>query len=256
MIYLYGLFDGASSDLETALSDLSGLQGALEIVSVGPWYLVFSEHEDEEILPKRRHMLAHTQVLEAMISAGTILPARFGLMAEVPSRAVELITAQRRLVEAEFERVKGHVELGVRISFERSVALEATLHQEPALRRERDALVAKGPEAHFAIAEFGGRLADTLDRRRGVAQRVLLERLLPLVSDHVLRAPEEDTEVLRAEFLVKSRDQDRLISETETAAKTLDFAPDAEPVIKIIGPVPMYNFVRLNLAFEPDGVAA
>ena len=256
MIYLYGLFEGAKAELEAAIDGAKGLQGDLEIAQADQWLLVFSAHDDAEVLPKRRHMLAHTHVLERMIAAGTVLPARFGLVADNPARAIQLIAAQNEIIAREFARVRGHIELGLRIMFDRDAALEATLQADSALRSERDALAGKGAEAHYAIAEFGGRLADQLDRRRGKAQRAVLKALAPYASDHVLRKPEEDTEVLRAEFMLKADGQEAFIAAVQRAAAELDFAPETEPNIQIIGPVPMYNFVRLNLALDPDEVAA
>lgn len=256
MIYLYGLFEGAKADLERALSGSNALQNKLEISAVGPWLLVHSVHDENEVLPKRRFMLAHTKVLEGMIAFGTVLPARFGLIADTLPKAIELIIAQESRVSLEFDRVRGRVELGVRVSFPRPSALDATLSENPNLRAERDALSQKGAEAHFAIADFGGRLADQLDRRRGHAQRALLDALTPLSCNHVLRKPEEDTEVLRAEFLVPSTDQDSFLTAVQKAADTLKFAPGSEPSIQIIGPVPMYNFVQLSLAVESDEMVA
>lgn len=256
MIYLYGLFEGAREELEAAISGSRGLQGALCIADVAPWFLVYSPHDEKEVLPKRRHMLIHTKVLETMIAKGTVLPARFGLVADELTRAEELIAAQTPLVAREFDRVRDCVELGVRVSFPRQDALDATLAENADLRSERDALSKAGAEAHFAIAEFGGRLAEHLDRRRGAAQKALLNALVPHVRGHVLRKPEEDTEALRAEFLIAAEDQSAFTESVEAAANSLDFAPGADPIIQIIGPVPMYNFVNLSLALEPDEAAA
>mgnify|MGYP001794210923 CR=1 FL=1 len=256
MIYLYGLFEGEKVALEQALAGSNGLQNIPEIASVGSWHLVHSQHDDAEILPKRRLLLAHTKVLERMISVGTVLPARFGLVAQDLVTATSLITAQTDLVAAEFDKVRGHVELGVRVSIDREAALDATLAEHADLSDERDALAGKGPEAHFAIAEFGGRLAEQLDRRRGKGQRTLLDALVPLARAHVLRKPEDDYEVLRAEFLISADAQAEFVTAVEAAAARLDFAPGAEPAIQIIGPVPMYNFVRLSLTPETDGMAA
>ncbi|MEO0863431.1 MAG: GvpL/GvpF family gas vesicle protein [Pseudomonadota bacterium] len=256
MIYLYGLYEGQHDDLTTALEGSRGLQGVPEISAIGPWFLVYSQHDDQEVLPKRRLLLTHTQVLERMIAVGTVLPARFGLVADDLPAATALIQVQSDLVAEEFDRVRGHVELGVRIAFDREAALDATLAEHAPLRAERDALTGKGPEAQFAIAEFGGRLADQLDRRRGAAQRVLLDALVPLARDHVLRKPEDDTEVLRAEFLLSEGAQADFVAAIEDVASRLDFAPGADAAIQIVGPVPMYNFVRLSLTSERDGVAA
>lgn len=256
MIYLYGVLEGANPPGADEFVETPGLQGPLQTAPIGRWTLVYSDQDDAEILPKRRLMLAHTRVLERMSGFGTVLPARFGLVAENLEKVTTLIGAKGPVIESEFDRVRGCVEIGIRVGFDRQHALEATLAEDAALRRERDALAKKGPEAHFAMAEFGGKLADRLDRCRGAAQGVLLQTLMPLCRAHVLRKPEEDTEVLRAEFLIAAETQDAFVAAVDTAARSVTFAPAAEPAIQVIGPVPMYNFVRLSLAFDPEEAAA
>ncbi|MFA8442737.1 GvpL/GvpF family gas vesicle protein [Yoonia sp.] len=256
MIYLYGLTAADSSTLSTALHGVQGLQGPLQFASVGPWTLLYSNHDDQEILPKRRLLLAHTKVLELVLSLGTVLPARFGLVANDLAQVTALIEENTPQITQQFMKVKDAVELGVRVSFPRQAALQAALQSSQSLRTEQIALRKAGPEAHYAIAAFGGRLAELLDRRRGEAQRALIAELRPLVRDHVLRKPEEDTEILRAECLVSLANQDDFQNALLAAAEKLDFAPGEEPLIQVIGPVPMYHFVSLNLGLERDQAAA
>ena len=255
-VYLYGLIEAPPEGLVADLSHLPGLQGPLQIHRIGPWGLVFSDHDTAEILPKRRLLLTHTRVLEEMLRFGTVLPARFGLVSDTVEKVEGLILAKSATITREFARVHGCFELGIRVNYPRKPALDATLAQDPALRREREKLSRMGPEAHFALAEFGGKLADRLDRRRGAAQAQLLHALVPLCRSHVLRSPEEDTEVLRAEFLIPTPTQTDFIAAVERACHALTFAPGAEPVIQVIGPVPMYNFVRLSLALDQQEEAA
>lgn len=256
MIYLYGLAEATPSDITPSLDGTMGLQSPLEINSIGRWSLIHSVQDDEEILPRRRLMLAHTKVLECMLPVAPVLPARFGLVAASLEEAVDLIEEQHTQISDAFDRIRACVELGVRVSFDRQDALASTLEAEPALSSERDALSKQGAEARFAMADFGGRLADQLDRRRGMAQAALLDALRPMVRDHVLRAPDSDTQALRAEFLVEAAAQDAFIGALQTAAAALPFAPDAEPEIQIIGPAPFYNFVQLHLTSTKDEVAA
>lgn len=256
MIYLYGLIETPPPTLAADLSGVPGLQGPLQVHRIGPWGLVFSDHDTAEILPKRRLLLTHTRALEELLRFGTVLPARFGLVSETVAKVEGLILAKSGTIRQEFARVQDCFELGIRVNYARTHALAATLSQDPGLLRERDKLSRMGPEAHFAMAEFGGKLADRLDRRRGAAQAHLLQALVPLCRSHVLRAPEEDTEVLRAEFLIPARSQADFISAVAQACQKLTFAPGAEPAIQVIGPVPMYNFVRLSLALEPQDEAA
>lgn len=256
MIYLYGLAEADAWDLSGVLDGLHGLQAPLEVTTVGGWALVHSEQDDQEILPRRRLMLTHTRVVEQMLTGGTVLPARFGLVADSLGQARALVEGRADVIAREFDRIRGAVELGLRIRFPKEAALTATLAEAPDLRREKERLSGRGAEAHYAIAEFGGRLADRVDRRRGKAQAALLSALKPLARDHVLRAPEEDTEVLRAEFLVDRDAQDAFEAAALEAARKLDFAPGEDPAIQLVGPVPVYNFVRLSLSVEADEAAA
>jgi hypothetical protein len=255
-VYLYGLIEAPAPNLSLELADLPGLQGPLQVHDIGAWGLVYSDHDSAEILPKRRLLLTHTRVLEEMLRFGTVLPARFGLVSDTVEKVEGLILGKSATIKQEFARVHGCFELGIRVNYPRKPALDATLAQDPALAREREKLSHRGAEAHFAMAEFGGKLADKLDRRRGAAQAQLLQALVPLCRSHVLRAPEEDTEVLRAEFLIPAPTQADFIAAVEQACHALTFAPGAEPAIQVIGPVPMYNFVRLSLALDPQEEAA
>ena len=198
MIYLYGLAAAEPAKLAHILDGVQGLQGPLQFAAIGPWTLVFSDHDDQEILPKRRLLLAHTKVLETILPLCTILPARFGLVAGDLPQVAKLVTDHTAQITAEFAKVVGAVEVGLRVSFPRQAALEAALHSSKPLQEQQAKLRKSGPEAHFAIAAFGGRLAELLDQRRGDAQRSLLAALRPLARDHVLRAPDDDTQVLLA----------------------------------------------------------
>lgn len=256
MIYLYGLAEAPPADVIPALDGLMGLQSALQVERIGEWSLIHSEQDNEEIRPKRRLMLAHTKVLEQLLPVAPVLPARFGLVAASLSEAANLIDAQKTQIYDAFERIRGCVEFGIRITFDRQHALAKTLETNAELRKERDILAKRGADAHFAMAEFGGRLAEHLDRRRGAAQASLLDVLRPLARDHVLRAPDGDTQVLRAEFLVEAAAQSVFLDALQSAASALSFAPQTDAEIQVIGPAPFYNFVQLRLTLPQSEVAA
>lgn len=256
MIYIFGLVAAPLEDVVTALAGAKGLQTTVHASSSGAWAFVWEPYEGDEVMPRRRSMLAHTRVVEQMMELGTVLPARFGLLADNIDDIQDLIQAQTALISDEFAKLNGCIEIGVRIRFPRNAALAQTLDDMPALRAERDKLARLGPEGHFARAEFGRKLADALDRRRGEAQKALLKLLTPKAQNHVLRIPEEDTEVLRSEFLVHGDAFDAFVVDVADAAQNCAFLPGAEPEIEIIGPAPMYNFVRLSLAADQSEEAA
>lgn len=246
MIYLYGLIDNPSVSSDV-FSNLVAQQSCTQTAPLSGWSLVYEVHDGSEVQPRRRNMLAHTRIVEHMMQFGTVLPARFGLVAQSIETVSQLIDRQKKVISLEFEKLKGCVELGVRLSFPRDAALAATLNADAALSAERDRLAGQGAEGYFARADFGRALAEAMDRRRGATQKTLITELRPLIRDYVLRSPDTDVEVLRLEMLIDSAREKDVIGCLETFARDCGFAPGAEPLIQVIGPAPSYNFVKLSL---------
>lgn len=247
MRYVFGLIETDGAPDPNVIAQLPDVLGPVSACRIGKWTLISGDYAGNEVLPKRRLMLAHTRVLEMLMELGTLLPARFGLLADNQAELEALVQQRSSEITETFDRVRGCVELGIRISYDRQSALQATMTGQRDLISRRDRLANRGPEAHFERAEFGRAIAEHLDRRRGSAQKALINTLSAICKSHVLRAPEEDVEVLRAEFLIEQDRQADFVAAVDRAASECDFAPGAEPKIQVVGPVPVYNFVRLSL---------
>lgn len=248
MIYLYGLLEDGDAPDPVMLADLTGVTGVVKAQQLGTGWLIYSEALDTEILPRRKTLLAHTRVLEAMLGTRAVLPMRFGMFSEGPEAVADLVSAQAAAVQGEFDLIRGRVELGVRVSFPREPALAATLADEPRLAAEHQRLSALTRPPHLEVAEFGRVLAELLDRRRGQVQKRLLAEMLPHLERHVLRTPESDVTVLSIDALVSQEAHADFAERIADAAERhRAFANGAEATVKIVGPVPPFNFVRLNL---------
>lgn len=255
MLYLYGLIE--PDERGNCIPDQIpvGVTGAVQIQEVTEGLLVFGADADDDILPKRRNLLAHTRVLEAFNPGNTLLPMRFGMTSPSMERVTDVLAAQRAEVAAAFDAIRGAVELGLRVSFPKDAALSQTLVDHPDLAAERARLAAFSKPPHFETAEFGRRLGEALDRRRQQAQKAVVSALSDRLRRYVLRAPEDDAQVLALDVLVETDQQDRLAAELSKAVEGLRFAPSAEPWIRVVGPIPPYSFVQLNLG-EADRDAA
>jgi len=257
-LYLYGLTAGTgrSGGVAEALRTVPGISGTPPILfELGGSGVIAEHHAGGEIPRTRRRMLAHTRVLEAALAVAPVLPMRFGLVAGSAEEVAALVAANSDRIDAQIARIDGYVELGLRVRFPREPALEALLADRPDLAAARDRLRGRGPEAHFDRIELGRQVAEALERRRTEAQHLLLSALAPLCADHVLRSPEEDVELLRAEILVDGESQPRLAADVERAARGTNFAPGAEPTVRLVGPVPPFHFVDLALG-RPGAEAA
>jgi hypothetical protein len=221
----------------------------LDVVSAGGVAVLVGPVSVVEVRRTRRNMRAHLQVLEAAMTAGPLLPMRFGVVAADADAVRAAVAPRSDELQDLLRRHAGLAEFGVRVRFPREAALAALAQARPDLAKRRAEILAAGQSlsAHQAMMELGRQVAEALDTRRKRAERAMLSALVPLADSHVLGAPEEDVEALRAEFLLPLAEQAGFERAVAEAAAHLDFAPGAEPAIHIVGPAPAYNFVSLAL---------
>lgn len=247
-LYLYAVLRQVTPGLDACLADLKGAtMGAPHRRDVAGRSVIVGAHDGSEILRTRRRMLAHTRVLERAMALAPLLPMRFGHVAETHVALEALISAHSEAIDAQFDRLSDHVEVGLRVSFPRQAALETLLSEDHMLASERDRLAGRGAEAHFDRIELGRQVAEALDRRRTSAQHRLIAGLSEHCAHHILKAPEDDVEILRTECLVAPSQVGRLAEEADALARASGFAPGAEPEVRLVGPVPPYHFVDLSL---------
>jgi hypothetical protein len=255
MIYLYGLLSGTAAEACSTIRGLAGVTGPVDASVTDLGILVFGHADTATFAPKRRNLMAHARVLEACQLLGDLLPMRFGMTACDEAEIVQTLRSNRSEIEAQFDRIRGHVEFGIKISYRREAALEATIAQDPALAHEHRRLKDMAQPPHFATAEFGRRLAEALDRRRTDAQKRILPALADLCRDHVLAAPEEDVQVLNLHALAPRDMGDALALAAQAEAAASGFVPSCEAQVRLIGPEPPFHFVQVALS-TPSSEAA
>ncbi len=245
-VYAYGVRRTAdAAPLAHALAGVGG--GALSHIAAGPVALLVGAHDGGEIRRTRRNMLAHLRVLEAAMAAGPVLPMRFGVVAASAEAAAAVAAPRAEELALLLDRHEGLAEFGLRVSWPREAAIAALAAARPDLLERRCRVAALGGADRDAMIALGQAVADALEARRKAAERALIDRLRPLAADHVLRAPEDDVEALRAEFLLPVEAETGFAEAAESAAEALDFAGSARPTIRLVGPAPAYNFVSLHL---------
>ncbi len=247
--YIYGLLrcQDIAADVR-ALGDLPGVAtGALpRVVATDAVSALISDHNGDEILQTRRNMMAHTRILEAAMDHGPILPMRFGSTAEDEDALIGFLDTNAAAILDALDSLDNCAEFGLRISFDETDCITALVRDFPDLKSEHERLAQRGADAHFERIALGRKISDLLAARRAEAQASLLKSLLPHCRNHVLKAPESDCEVLRAEFLVAHQATDAFLETAEAAANALSMTPDTPPTIRCVGPVPAYHFTDLQ----------
>jgi Gas vesicle synthesis protein GvpL/GvpF len=166
--------------------------------------------------PSEQRIWEYEEVVESLMDSGTILPARFGTVLEHEDAVRRFLAQQRDELNRGLERVRGAVEMGVRVQW-------------------ADGLDASG----YVTGESGtaymlGRLA-LVRSARGIA-----ERLGPLLSlsrlARVAVLPRRGVAVLAA-YLVERRSADDFAERCERLNDELALA-----ALTCTGPWPPYSF--------------
>jgi hypothetical protein len=242
-LYVYGLIantgpepdsltlgDGVGGAAVTRLDD-AGLTALVSPIVAG-------------LVPQtRRNMLGHTAVLERAMTHATVLPVRFGTVAPGAAALRSCIAANLGSFRSALADIAGRVELGVKASWRQGVVFAEIVAGDPDLCRLRDRLHSRpASETYYERVELGRRVEAALVERREAESARINAELAPLAErDVALRVLEEDMIFNRA-FLVRRENEAlfdlRMQALAERCAERVDF--------RYVGPVPPYNFVRLQ----------
>ena len=204
--YAYCLSDELNeAALERCISQgLVGIDGARpRLVDYGGVAAVVSPFAEARIAASTEHVKAHNRIVGAVLTKTTPLPFRFGTLAS-PERLEKYVESHRGALAASLARVRGCVEMSVKIIWE-----------VDEMRRESEAQQSQVGEAAWPAEEQGRGTAYLSAKRRALsgseALRAKAEEITVWLAStlgeavreaHVNVRPEE-TLVVRAAHLVE-----------------------------------------------------
>jgi Gas vesicle synthesis protein GvpL/GvpF len=214
MVHLYALVDHPAR-----LPPLAGVEGAaLTAAEADGVDAIFSAHEGAASPATDEAVLAHARVVEEIAAANAaVLPARFPGRYEDERALLDAVRGRAAGVREALGRVRGCVELGVRV----------------VPQGERDEPPTSGAEymrARLARVRDAERVADELDDAVGPIARA--------GTRSVAATPEL---VLSAAYLVPADDADAFRAAVEEAA-----ASHPDLVYVRVGPWPPYSFALVD----------
>lgn len=121
MIYVYAITD------PVLLDGASGLEGApLEFVEQGGIIGVFSTHDQLEIKSEPDQLWSHEHVIDHLMERAAVLPLRFGTALRDSEALRKVLDEDGTKFRLLLSRVRGCVELAVRVGLEASPAQAAS----------------------------------------------------------------------------------------------------------------------------------
>lgn len=216
MIYAYGICEPPAA---TPPPRLRGLGGAtLRGLERAGLAAVYSRHRSLRPRPAPKLVLLHERVVEAIMASGPVLPLRFGTRLDHEERLAAVLDERRDELLRALERVRGRVELGLRVFPVR----ESATAPDPRARTGREYLLARAAE----------------QRRADEAANHLHAPLAELAHASVVRERPAPPAVLTAAYLVEA---DRV---ADFSARADELGARHEQLQSVVtGPWPPYNFV-------------
>lgn len=241
-VYFYGVISGAHNLDDIGAVPIGG-DGRVYGISYDGLTGVVSDATQERFALRRKNMLSHEEVVEAVMAHWDILPARFGH--QLPGRhiVVHKLKLYGDEMREQLERVAGCVEIGVKVSWTTigEIFNEIT-GDDPRLAALRDRMVRR-PTRGLQM-QVGERVAKAITAKRGREADVVISALSPIAVTEGVVSNEtiEDEMVANLAFLV---DRDSVDTFGE-AVGSVDARCPGRYRIQITEPLPPYNFVDLH----------
>jgi hypothetical protein len=229
--YVYGITRGGTA-VRTP-----GVTGArVTLIEHGGLVAVASPVGTTHLRAKRRDILAHQEVLQAVFAERPVVPLRFGTVFDDEHAVVtELLDPRRDALVGLLERLERVVELSVRAYYVEDAVLRAIVRDDPRISRLRT-----GRAPDVALGEAVHR---ALSAKRSAEGAAIERTLVRLADDAVIDPPRTEYELFRGAFLVRRNK----IGAFDKAMDDLARSREGSVVFKYVGPLPPHSFV--------DGIA-
>ncbi|WP_081654956.1 GvpL/GvpF family gas vesicle protein [Amycolatopsis orientalis] len=237
--YLYGI---TFADHPVEVGDLRGVgpsPSPARVVPAGDQLCAVVSDVDGELRAKRRDLLAHQEILQALCEQGPTLPMRFGVVADDDTAVKEEIAAKADVYAAALQRVRGHVEMNVKVAHKEDAVLGQILAGDDEIRNLAASLREDAGRGQPEQVRFGELVAGRLEEREGEDADAILGFLRPLASEHS-PGPRVDGCFFNCSFLVPREK----LAEFQDTVQRLTALVEEVAEVRAQGPLPPYSFTE------------
>jgi hypothetical protein len=195
----------------------------------------------------RVNTLAHQRVLERVMAEHSLLPVRFGTIADDANQILDkVLIARYAEIRDRLTYVNDKIELGLKVlRTDASVMFRDIVNENREIRRLRDRMAEKKGAVQRDQVKLGEMVKKALDHKRKKTEKDILSLLLPLSVEHRMNSVFGDLMITNSAFLIYKHQEsafDKAVNDlAETHAEQLTF--------KYVGPVPPCNFVEMSIVW-------
>jgi len=241
--YVYGVVRARDRPLAELLPSLAGMDGGpLEAVTDDDLAAVVTEVIIERPRGRRRDLISHSEVLNALAREHDVVPLLFGtVVADRESIVTGLLADRRPIVADVLARTAGAVQFNLRASYVQDTVLADVVRGNPVIRdlHERTRGIPEGTP-HPDAVRLGQLVSEALTLQRHGDSGLLMDAVLPLVRDSRVRERADVAHVVDLALLVDRDSVAMLESHLEGIAEDVH----DRMRLNLIGPLAPYDFVQ------------
>lgn len=238
-IYVYGVV-GTTAGVDHA--DLTGLDDApVALVASGDVAAAVGVIALQRPPGRKRDLVAHSSVLDALAERGPVVPAQFGtVLLDAADVRAELLESREEELRSMLAELAGRRQFTVRGRYNEQAVLAEVVAQNPEIaelrRRTRDL---PDDAAHGDRVRLGELVARALDAKREDDAAIVMKAVLPHVVSYVPREGSSVDHMMEVAFLVDDDRRDAF----EDALEALAEAMHERVRLQLLGPMAPYDFV-------------
>ena len=197
--------------------------------------------------PTRENVFAHEQVNETVMREYTVLPMAFGALFRTEQDIIELMRATWDALHDVFAKMRGKVEFGLKINWDRDRVIAEIEQQNEEIRNLKEQITSRSTgSTYFARMQLGRLVESALSEQADSYVHEVYVSLKDTAVASRANKPIGDKMIMNAAFLVERERE----AEFDQKVKEIAAKYEGKLSFKYSGPWPPYNFVHIRLKLE------
>ncbi|MFE5814302.1 GvpL/GvpF family gas vesicle protein [Streptomyces sp. NPDC056479] len=246
--YVYGITASSHPELPKDLGGVGDPSRPVRVLKQGELAALVSE-APEGLRPKRRELLAHSNVLAEVGATGCVLPMRFGSVAPDEDTVTSVLAERAEHYKERLAALDGRVEYNVKATHAEEAVLHRVLAENPDLRAMTEANRQAGGGSYDERLRLGEMVVAAIQAQEAEDATDVQHTLEP-AADAISVGPESSGWLANVSFLVDRDGAETFLTAVE---QLRNGHPHLE--LRVNGPLPPYSFVEPGPA-EPAGTTS
>ncbi|WP_128434244.1 GvpL/GvpF family gas vesicle protein [Streptomyces cyaneus] len=246
--YVYGITASSHADVPKDLAGVGDPPRPVRVLTEGALAALVSD-APEDLRPKRRELLAHSNVLAEAGATGCVLPMRFGSVAPDDDTVTGVLAERGKHYEERLRALDGKVEYNVKATHAEEAVLHRVLAENPEIRAMTQANRQSGGGTYEERLRLGEMVVAAVKAQEAEDATDVQHTLEP-VADAVSVGPESTGWLANVSFLVARDSAETFMTAVEQLRKG---HPHLD--LRVNGPLPPYSFVEPGPAEPADSMS-